>query len=282
MTMRLNHSLIDGNAFIGRSNAGSLDGGDGLTAEALLAEMDRVGVAEAVVYHIVGREYAPAMGNQMLVDAVRTHPRLHPAWIVLPPFTGEQPPTDELVARMREEGVRVARMFPSTDSLDHRFAVREWCVGPVLAALEEAGIPLQLDYGLFRRGEPPWDDIVEVCQHHPDLPVMLMDVQGRNNRTLYALLDRFEQLSIQTGGLNVHRGIEDVCLRFGADRLVFGSGFPGASMGAARFDLDRALVSEAERAAIGAGNLRRLLTGAGTVPAASAGAGAVTGVARAH
>jgi hypothetical protein len=256
--------LIDCNVFIGRSNSGALDGSDGLTADALLAEMDRVGVAEALVYHIVAREYAPAVGNEMLTDAVRGRPRLHPAWIVLPPFTGELPPPDELVARMADEGVRAARMFPSTDSLDHRFAVREWCVGPVLAALEQAGIPLLLDYGLFRRGEPRWDDIVEVCEHHPDLPVVLVDVQGRNNRTLYALLDRFEQLFIQTGGLNVHRGIEDVCTRFGAERLVFGSGFPGASMGAARFDLDRALVSDAERAAIGAGNLRRLLAGART------------------
>jgi predicted TIM-barrel fold metal-dependent hydrolase len=265
--------LIDGNVFIGRSNGGSLNAADGLTAEALLAEMDRVGVAEAVVYHVVAREYAPSVGNQMLVDAVRSHPRLHPAWLVLPPFTGELPPSDELVDRMRDEGVRVARMFPSTESLDHRYALREWCVGPVLTALEGARIPLQLDYGLFRRGEPPWDDIVEVCLHHPDLPVILMDVQGRNNRTLYALLDRFQQLSIQTAGLNVHRGIEDVCRRFGADRLVFGSGFPAAGMGAARFDLDRAIISDAERAAIGAGNLRRLLAGTS--------ARSVTGVGRA-
>jgi predicted TIM-barrel fold metal-dependent hydrolase len=159
---------------------------------------------------------------------------------------------------MRHEGVLLARMFPSTASLDHRFAVREWCVGPILSALEQAGIPLLLDYGLFRRGEPPWDDIVEVCEHHPDLAVVLIDVQGRNNRTLYALLDRFEQLCIQTGGFNVHRGIEDLCRRFGAERLVFGSGFPNAGMGAARFDLERALISDAERAAIASGNWRRL------------------------
>jgi predicted TIM-barrel fold metal-dependent hydrolase len=251
--------FIDCNVFIGRSSAGSLDGGEPLTAETLVAEMDRVGVAEAVVYHIVAREYAPVVGNDLLVDALRNHRRLHPAWVVLPPFTGELPAPAELIDQFRHEGIVAARMFPSTASLDHRFAVREWCVGPVLTALEEAGIPLLLDYGLFRRGEPPWDDIVEVCEHHPDLLVVLMDVQGRNNRTLYALLDRFEQLVVQTAGFNVHRGIEDVCRRFGAERLVFGSGYPAAGMGAARFDLDRALVSDAERAAVGAGNLRRML-----------------------
>lgn len=265
--------LIDCNVFIGRSSAGSLDGGDGLTAERLVAEMDRIGVAEAFVYHIVAREYAPAVGNEMLLDEVRFQPRLHPAWTVLPPFTDELPPPDELVARMRHEGVRMARMFPSTASLDHRYAVREWCVGPVLTALEHAGIPLQLDYGLFRRGEPPWDDIVDVCRHHPDLPVILAGVQGRNNRTLYALLDQFEQLRVETAGLNVHRGVEDICRRFGPERLVFGSGYPAAGMGAARFDLERALISDAERVAIAAGNVRRLTTG--DAAAAATGVGRV-------
>jgi predicted TIM-barrel fold metal-dependent hydrolase len=112
---------------------------------------------------------------------------------------------------------------------------------------------------LFRRGEPPWRDVFGVCDNHPDLPVVLMEVQGRNNRTMYALLERFENLYLQTGGLTVHEGIEDICRRFGAERLVFGSGFPEKTLGAARLHVERARISEPERRLVAAGNLERLL-----------------------
>jgi hypothetical protein len=251
--------LFDCNVWIGRGVGGGPAGGRAPTAQSLLAEMDRLGVQEAAVYHIVARQHAPSTGNARLLTEIAGQPRLHPVSVVLPAHTGEAPPSDELVADLASNHIRLVRMFPAFEAGSHRFALREWVVGDLLGALEDAAIPLLLDFGLFRRSEPPWDDIVEVCSNHPALAVILVDVQGRNNRTLYPLLERFAGLVVQTAGFNVHRGIEDFVARFGANRLVFGSGFPTASMGAARFHLERADISEGDKAMIGSGNLHTLM-----------------------
>ena len=164
-----NDVVIDCDVFVGLDAGSGVAGGRSLTATDLVSEMDRVGVTTAVVYHVVAREHAPMLGNKLLLAEIRDHPRLIPAFIMLPTHTGEQPPLAELMAQIKEQGVRLARMFPASDLAGHRFAFREWCVGDVLSALESANIPLMLDFSLFRRGEPPWDDIYETYRLHPDL-----------------------------------------------------------------------------------------------------------------
>ena len=105
------------------------------TPEALLAEMDRVGIAEALVYASHAAMGHPADANAWVVEATRAHPRLHPCWAVLPPGTGELPEPEELVAQMRAQGVRAARMFPAV----HGFPLLERILRPLLEALSGAG-----------------------------------------------------------------------------------------------------------------------------------------------
>jgi hypothetical protein len=253
--------LWDCSTFIGRSSGRRNVGGQAVGAADLVAELDRLGVAGAMVHHVLAHEHAPAVGNAQLLRELDGHPRLLPVWVVMPSHTGELPPSGELVGQMLDAGVRMARMFPSAAMNGHRFSLAEWCSGQMLAALEEARMPLAVDFTLFRRGEPPWDDIFSVCAHHRSLPLIVIDVQGRNNRTLYPLLERFDNLYLQTAGFNVHNGLEDVTARFGAHRLLFGSGFPLLSLGGAKLQLERARLGAQDKAAIGAGNLRRLLDG---------------------
>lgn len=258
-------SVIDLDVSIGMAAGDGVAEASRRTAEDLLEEMDRLGIDSAVVFHVVAREHAPRVGNDLLLREIAAHPRLVPAFVLLPPLTAELPDLPDLVARMTEHRAGLARIFPSSGLGGHRFALREWCVGPLLTALEDNGIALGVDFSLFRRDEPPWDDIVEISQHHPDLRIALMDVQGRNNRNLYPLLDRFGNLFVSSGGLNVHAGLEDLCTRFGAERVFFGSGSPSRSMGAARFVVDHSGLDQTQRAQVFGGTALRLL---GLVPSA--------------
>jgi len=257
-------SYLDCSTFVGRASGRQSAGGRLVRPDDLLAEMDRLGIATAMTHHVIAHEYAPSVGNGQLMTELAGHSRLLPVWVVMPAHTSEMPPSRELVVQMLLAGVRMARIFPSSVMNGHRFSLAEWCAGELLSALEEVRMPLAVDFTLFRRGEPPWDDIFRLCANHPELPLVLIDVQGRNNRTLYALLERFDNLYIQTAGLNVHRGLEDVTERFGAGRLFFGSGFPVQSMGGARLHLERALLSESDRARIASGNLTGLLSSVGS------------------
>jgi hypothetical protein len=259
LTTERARGLWDCNVFVGRRAGRRYAPAYDVDAARLITEMDRLGVAGAMTYHVLAHELAPALGNERLVVEVAGEPRLEPVWVVLPQHTGELPPGDRLVEEMTRHGVRMARMFPSAELSGHRFSLADWCAGTLLGALAEQRIPLILDFTLFRRGEPPWETVWDVCRRHARLPVLLIGVQGRNNRTLYALLAELPNLLIETSGLNVHRGIEDVCRRFGPQRLVFGSGYPVQSMGGAVFQLQRAELDEDDRGLVASGTLRQLL-----------------------
>jgi predicted TIM-barrel fold metal-dependent hydrolase len=250
---------FDCDTFIGRDYGNRNLGGYDLSPEDLVDEMDRVGIAKAAVYHVLAKEYHPSVGNPRLSSALSGHSRLVPIWVVMPHHTDEVPGPDELVRQMRAGGVRMARMFPGWSPQAHRYSLAEWCVGELLGALEGFRIPVQLDFTLFRRDEPPWRDIYEVCNNHPRLPLILVDIQGRNNRTLYALLERFDNIYIHTAGLNVHQGLEDICRRFGPERLVFGSGYPVKYLGGAYLQVERSGLSHGEKQLVASGNLERLL-----------------------
>ncbi|WP_283137715.1 amidohydrolase family protein [Rhizohabitans arisaemae] len=255
---------LDCNTFIGRPAGHRPYLTRAVTAADLVGEMDRVGVHEAAAYHVLAHEYAPETGNDLLLSTLAREPghvraRIHPVGVVLPPHTGEMPEPDRLLAGLLAAGVRMARVFPSSAMAGHRFSLASWCSGELLTELQRVRMPLAVDFTLFRRGEPPWHEIHDLAEGYPGLPVILMDVQGRNNRTLYPLLKRYGNLHVQSAGFNVHRGLEDLCARFGAHRVVFGSGFPLRTMGGARLQLDRADLTEAERELIASGTLTRLL-----------------------
>lgn len=252
-------SLFDCTSFIGRSAGGQWRANRTVTADDLLAEMDRVGVDAAVVHHVLAREYSPQVGNARLLEELPANPRLIPCWVLLPHHTGEFAEPDVVVAQMRAAGVAMARLHPATDPKGHRYSIAEWLVGPLLDALAAAGMPVALDFNLFRRAEPPWQMLHELLAAHPELDVILIEVQGRNNRTLYPLLERHPNLYVQSAGLNVHRGIEDFVRRFGAERMVFGSDYPVRSLGAARFHLETADIADADKHRIGTTNLEGLL-----------------------
>src|SRR5919202_3418584 len=103
-------TLFDANCMLGRRSIHTPLGMPA-TADELEAEMDRLGIAEALVYHGMALDGHPWEGNQRLLREIEGRPRLHPCWVLLP-TTGEMPPPAQLVAEMRARGVRAARMCP--------------------------------------------------------------------------------------------------------------------------------------------------------------------------
>ncbi|MHB1652596.1 MAG: amidohydrolase family protein [Desulfitobacteriaceae bacterium] len=252
--------FFDCDTQIGRSYGTSNVGGKNIAASDLIQAMDQIGVSKAIVYHTLAREYHPTHGNEILKGALKGYEnRLLGCWILLPHHTGEMDHPRQLVQKMLQENIHIARIFPSFHAGSHRFELTEWCIGEMLTELERAKIPLMIDFALFRRDQPPFRDIFNICKDHPNLPIILIGVQARNNRNLYPLMEKFQNLHIQTAGFFVHRGVEHFVNYFGSERLIFGSEFPIQRMGAARFHIERALISEEHKERIASGNLIRLL-----------------------
>jgi hypothetical protein len=196
------------------------------TVDDLLGEMHRLCLHAAIVRHRSCIDNAPYFGNRALLEDVAGRANLLPAWVLTP--DGCEPDFDirRTVREMLSAGVHIAWMYPK----EHLYSVRPWCCGPLYAALQDARVPLLVEFDQLSA-----DDIHEVCLAFPHLRLVLLNVPrlGRN-RLIYRLLQQHPNLCLCLGPLlSVHEGFTDLVKHFGTERWVFGTGYPVAEGGAA-------------------------------------------------
>lgn len=218
--------------------------------EDFVRDYEYYGIGAALVHHAVAVEYHQDVGNRRLLEEIRDFPHLFPQWVVLPGHTGEMAPADELIAEMLARGVRAARIYPAM----HGFPLSEAVAGPLLAALAAHRLPLFADVT-----ELSIDAAASLCERYPELPVVLCGVAWGSDRQLEPALERAPNLHIETHAFQGHRAFERFVRDFGAERLIFGTGLPDCSPGAAVMMPLYEAISAEERALIAGGNLLRLL-----------------------
>ena len=225
---------------------------------ALIATMDAYGITRGLVAHTWAKGHDAATGNARLTEEVKGQGRLSACWVVLPSATGEVPPEPEQVDRLLASGARAARLCP----VAHRLSLEPWEVDRLLGALAERRVPLLIDLDNRHWGEPrPWRFIEWCCRTYPDLPVVLLREAQVNFRTLFALMDRCLNLVVETSYLQGHDAIHLMVERWGADRLVFGTGMPVYDPALPIAGLTYAGLSPEALAGVAGGTLRRLMEG---------------------
>jgi hypothetical protein len=222
------------------------------SADALLGEMDRAGVESALVWHIAQHEASPQVGNRLLAEAIRPHPRLVGCWTILPNQAREFPPPPVFFDEMRVARVRALRIFPRSQ----KFLANAVSMGDWLEAMIARRIPLLLS---VRRGIE-WRDIYDLLAEFPDLVCVICDhgCWGQD-RLFRPLLERYPNVHVDTAQYLLDGGIESLVADYGARRLLFGSGFPESYLGGMMLALRHARIPDEAKAAIAAGNLERML-----------------------
>lgn len=222
------------------------------TAEGLLSEMDRAGIARALTWHISQHDASPWIGNQLLADAIAVHERLTGCWTILPNCAREFPPPAEFFAAMRAARVAALRVFPTP----HHYLLNAVAMGDWLAALSERRVPLFLS---LRRGVE-WHVIYALLADFPELTCVICDHGPWGaDRFFRPLLARYPNVHVELSQYMLDGGIEALVADYGPGRILFGSGFPESYMGGMMLALRHAQIPDMAKQAIAAGNLERLL-----------------------
>ena len=238
-----------------------LTGGAPHTAADLLEEMDRYGIAEAMVVDSLSRESHPFDGNRRVLETTAGNPRLHPVWSALPPGTDEQPEPRELLRRMRKERVGALILYPG----QYRFTLSPWCIDELLEPLAEARVPVivnpdEIGPSMVECDRTDWDAVVALCRRMPTLPVIVSEFRiRRSQREVYRALDACENLHIELSGYWLYRGIEYITRCWGSGRLVFGSNWPRLGPHMTLAALSCAEIDDEDKLKIAGDNLRRLV-----------------------
>ncbi len=240
-------TLIDVNAAIGPWPNGDCEA---LDAAAMVERLDALGIAQAVVHHTVAATYDAAAGNERLLREIANAPRLIPCFVLGPLETLEHGDPSTLGERLTRQGVAAVRVLP----LDHAWSLGGREARLLAETLAATGLPLLVDLA-----QTTWEDVDVLAAHVPSLQIVVCRAGYRELRRLLPLLDLHQGLSCDLSYFAAHDGVEEIVSRFGARRLLFGTGMPACEAAGALMRLTFADVSDADAEAIASGNAERLL-----------------------
>ena len=240
--------LFDCFCAVGRSARPPLQ--PALGAEDLLETMDRSGVDEALVSSAAIEIASPLVTNPEIADLCAGHDRLHPVWQLLPPQTGEMLP-ERLPTEMKAHGVKALLARPDM----HRYQLNSITMGSLFEMMLTHRIPLFLS--------SDWRLITDVLREFPRLRIIAANLGCWGvDRQVRPLLEHFENFHIETSSLELDGCIPAMVEKYGATRILFGTGFPWHAVGGAALMLRNLDISREDKALIAHGNLERLLSDA--------------------
>ncbi|WP_156325528.1 amidohydrolase family protein [Nonomuraea sp. SBT364] len=214
-------------------------------------DLDRLGIERALVTHTLSLYSDAGAGNDALFAL--SDPRLEPVPVVVPGVPGACTPATP--ADVRAWGARMVRLCPER----HRFDL----TGPIalrwLAALGDAAEPppaVAVDLG-----ETSPAQLRTLAGLLPGQRILVLNPGYRRLRALAELMAEAPDVWVEIGTVNTQGGVEWLAERFGAGRLVFGTGAPVADDCGPRFLLDHLDLTPHETDLIAAGSLERLLGG---------------------
>lgn len=194
----------------------------------------------------------PASGNMKLLRELRDHPHFYPVWTIIPSATYESGSPDQIKRDLKEHDVKGVVLSPK----EHGYPGSEWLCGEFYDMLCSIHMPL------FISVDPEnftWEHLYMLLENHRSLPVILRNAHYQVDRVIYKLLERFDDLYIDTTDYLVFYGIEEIVRKFGSEKLIFGSGAPSKSPGAAMTAILLSDISTEDKKKIAGENLQKIL-----------------------
>lgn len=241
--------IIDCNVVVGRSIVPEAKVVQ--TPEELIAEMDKAGIDQALIWHIAQHDTFPVEGNRLACEFVEGYDRLLSSWTAMPPST-EEITLEELFGSMKDAGIFALRLFPE----QHRYLLDAVALSPLVQEAAERKVPIILS---MARGIG-WQDVYQLLKEVPNLTCILTDIgTWSQNRYFMPLMARYPNVHIETSMLSLLAGgLAYAAKLFGAQRFVYGSGFPDRYFEAPLLDLLHSDLSKEEKKLIASGNILRI------------------------
>ncbi len=222
--------------------------------EEMLRELDHCGIDRALVYansaaHSGG--WTPD-GNRYVLEQAAAEPRFIPAMILAPQSLecGSEHDQFNLLAA---NDVRAVWLRPQKSGQAH--GIWPWLIGNICEHCSARRLPVFMDVDTLDPNE-----IHQICAAFPDLRLVLVGNFYSDNFWLFRLLELHQCVHVCLAHFYIAPfGPGDFVRRFGAGRLLFGSGLPHFSPGGMLAHVRYADIGEDEKAMIFGATLERLM-----------------------
>lgn len=210
--------VVDARAFCGSSLFGWK-----VTPSALLRQMDALGIERSVLVPVKPRGYRFEPENARLSRLAAAHRDRFSAWCRVDPWQ-----RDRALAELRR-GLDEGAVGLYLDPLEELCPATSELVSPLVALAAERGRPTMVVGGHVRVSDA-WQ-IGELARRHPDAVIIAtsggqINISGAALGEAETMLAEHPNVLMETSGIYREDFIEDQASRFGAGRILFGSGAP--------------------------------------------------------
>ncbi|MCX8082369.1 MAG: amidohydrolase [bacterium] len=224
----------------------------------ILCKMKELNIEKAVVYHILQRYAHPVDAYKFLINAIEGKDALYGIVPVLPTSTEEMEKIDFKV--FKKHKIVGCAFLPRV----HRYVFHTDVVGDILSELEARNFPVFLDMmAEFLIGGFSYDirDLYNTLVDFPKLTLILYNLGIWNSdRYTWPLLEKYENVYLESSLVSLWEGgMEEAVKKFGAERIVFGTGFPDRYMESPLLKLVHAEISEEDKEKIAYKNIEHLI-----------------------
>ena len=242
-------NYIDINAFVGKTLKAKTFFED---VPGLQAEMARVGINRAYVFHSRAQWSDMRQGNADLLEAIKGHDNLIPVMVGSPLVDQEHGGRTGLLQTIKQNNIGAIRL--AAGSMVHSLAA--WNMRKLFDILSEIHLPVLID-GLDM-GANGYNQVFDLCHTFPQVPVILVTPGYRSTRMQYSIWEQCDNFYVDTSLFIANREIEDVVKYFGAEKILFGSRMPYLEPGTFMGRIAYADISPADKAKIASGNILAL------------------------
>ncbi|OGV52059.1 MAG: hypothetical protein A2017_03655 [Lentisphaerae bacterium GWF2_44_16] len=244
--------FFDVNGFIGKGFAGESEYPD---IEKLLEKMNYLGIERSIAWSIEARDNNPYTGNKKLIELLASKKeykdRIIPAFVITPSMVFEKGVVKDTLAYLKKHNA-VLRIFPATS----RFSMI--CIERVLTELKSANPIVLWSYRDAGNRELDSLQFVELAKKFPKTKFIVTEVMWGQFTTLLDMMWRAPNIMLDISWLHMRDAIKILCGHFGAERVVFGTGYK-SHYGAAIAGLNFAEITDGEKELIAHGNMEKCL-----------------------
>lgn len=244
--------LIDANMMLG----GTYMLPHGISESHASLVLQYYGIGQAIVYHAEARNYDVISGNRRLIDFTNAHKDFLPCLVLSPGYKSQTGSFDNAAQMIKENYIKFIRIFPSV----HGYAFESGLTDELFCFAEENKVVMMLDMQeTFSYDGHPAKYFEELCRKHAGLPVILTRCVHRKKYSIGYYLENLSNVYIDPSIMNNWLFYEETVMKYGSERLVWGSSMPFNNAGCSVSMLAYADISSEDRKRISGQNILDLL-----------------------
>lgn len=216
-------------------------------------KMEELNIKKGIVYHISQRDVHPEFGNKILIKEIAKTEKFYGLLTLLPFQTDEIKRID--FKELKNEKIVGFNFFPKK----HNYILSKITFGDFLSELEYRKFPVFLD--ISSGFSVDYNDVYSILTDFPELTCILCNIGIWNtNRFTWPLLEKFQNVYLESSLLSLQEGgIEETVKKFGAERIVFGSGFPERYFESSILQIVHAEIEKEDKEKIAYKNIERII-----------------------